>query len=41
MVGGMVGIQSVALVSLAVGMGVGTLGVRACQDLLQVCSISC
>jgi hypothetical protein len=34
MVGGVVGLQCVALVGFAVGMGVGTLGVDACWDLL-------
>jgi hypothetical protein len=41
MVGRMVGLQYVALVGFAAGMGVGTLGVGACWDLLQVCCIYC
>jgi hypothetical protein len=41
MVGGVVGIHSVTLVGFAVGMGVGTLGVGACWDLLQGCCIYC
>jgi hypothetical protein len=36
MVGGVVKLQCVALVGFATGMGVGTLGVGACWDLLQV-----
>jgi hypothetical protein len=41
MVEGVVGLQCVALVGFAVGMGVGTLGVGACWDLLRVCCIYC
>jgi hypothetical protein len=41
MVGGVVGLQCVALVGFVVGMGVGTLGVGSCWDLLQVCCIYC
>jgi hypothetical protein len=39
MVGGVVKLQHVALVGFSAGMGVGTLGVEACWDLLQVCHI--
>jgi hypothetical protein len=41
MVGGVVGLQNLALVGFAVGMGVGTLGIGACCDLLRVCCTSC
>jgi hypothetical protein len=41
MVGGVVGVRCVPLVGFAVGMGVGTLGVSVCWDLLQVCCIYC
>ncbi len=40
-VGEVVGLQCVALAGFAVGMGVGTLSVGACWDLLQVCCICC
>ena len=41
MVGGVVGLQNLALVGFAVGMGVGILDVGACWDLVQVCCIYC
>ncbi len=39
--GGLVGVQCVALVGFALCMGVGILDVGACWDLLQVCCIYC
>jgi hypothetical protein len=41
MVGGVVGVRCMALVGFAAGMGVGTLGVGACWDLLRGCCICC
>ena len=39
MVGGVVGLQSGDLVGFTVGVGVDTLGVKVCWNLLQVCCI--
>ncbi len=39
MVGAVLGSCCVALVSFAAGMGIGTLGVGVCWDLLRVCFV--